>query len=53
MIFKLESPYTVGLIAPTITLAFGTELAVFAREYSDKACFIDFYYPQSTTTISE
>ena len=53
MIFKLESPYTVGLIAPTITLAFGTEVAVFAREYADNSCFMDFYYPQSTTTISE
>ena len=53
MIFKLENPYTVGLIAPKITLAFGTSLAAFAEEYSDGSCFMDFFYPQSTTSISE
>jgi len=32
MIFRLENPYTVGLIAPKITLAFGTNVAAFAQE---------------------
>tara|TARA_B110000438_G_C15400481_1_gene473164 strand:+ start:266 stop:601 length:336 start_codon:yes stop_codon:yes gene_type:complete len=53
MIFKLENPYTVGLIAPKITLAFGTSIAAFSREYADGSCFMDFYYPQSTTSITE
>jgi hypothetical protein len=53
MIFKLENPYTVGLIAPTITLAFGTSLAAFAEEYADGSCFMDFFYPQSTISITE
>ena len=53
MIFRLESPYTVGLIAPKITLAFGTNLAAFSREYADGSCFMDFFYPQPTTSISE
>ena len=53
MIFKLENPYTVGLIAPKITLAFGTSLAAYAQEYADASCFMDFSYPQSTTSINE
>ena len=53
MIFRLEDPYTVGLIAPKITLAFGTTLAAFSREWADGSCFMDFYYPQSVTSITE
>ena len=53
MIFKLESSYTVSLTAPKIELAFGTANSLYANEYSDGNCFVDAYFPRSTTTISE
>lgn len=45
---KIVNKFTNG-----VSLAFGTTLAAFAREYADGYCFMDFYYPQSTTSISE
>ena len=53
MIFQLESPYTVGLTAPKIEIAFGTNEAVNATEWTDGKCLIEAYYPRSTVTITE
>tara|TARA_B100000579_G_scaffold388711_1_gene362031 strand:+ start:1855 stop:2649 length:795 start_codon:yes stop_codon:yes gene_type:complete len=53
MIFKLESPYTVGLTAPKIELAFGTLTSLYAYEWTDEKCFVDAYYPRSTSTITD
>ena len=43
----------VNKISAGLSSAFGTSLAVFAEEYSDGSCFMDFFYPQSTISITE
>jgi hypothetical protein len=53
MIFQLESSYTVGLTAPRIEIAFGTDAAVNASEWTDGKCLIEAYFPRSTVTITE
>ena len=52
-IYKLESNYTVGVIAPKIEIAFGTDTSLYASEWTDGSCYLDAYYVKSTTTISE
>ena len=52
-IYKLESNYTVGVIAPKIDIAFGTDTSLYASEWTDGSCYLDAYYVKSTTTISE
>ena len=53
MIFQLESSYTVGLTSPRIEIAFGTNAAINASEWTDGKCLIEAYYPRSTVTITE
>tara|TARA_B100002051_G_scaffold271931_1_gene307628 strand:+ start:323 stop:1147 length:825 start_codon:yes stop_codon:yes gene_type:complete len=52
-IYKLESNYTVGITAPKIDIAFGTDTSLYAYEWTDGSCYLDAYYVKSTTTISE
>jgi len=53
MIYQLESNYTVGVTSPKIDIAFGTQTALFANEWTDGSCYVEPYYVRSTVTISE
>ena len=44
---------SVGLTAPRIEIAFGTDAAVNASEWTDGKCLIEAYFPRSTVTITE
>lgn len=55
MIFRLESPYTVGISAPKMNLAFGTATAVNQQgeTVDGTSCLIEMFYPRTTTTITD
>lgn len=54
MIFRLESPYTVGITAPKMDLAFGTQNSVSGIETIDgSACFVEAYYPRVKVSFSD
>lgn len=53
IIYKLSTPYTVGLIAPKIKIAFGTQNALSATEFTDGKCIVTPYYPKVQITITE
>ena len=53
MIYKFKTPYTVGITAPKISIAFGTQRGVQGNEYSDGLCVIGPYYPRVQLTVTE
>ena len=53
MIYKLSTPYTVGPIAPKITIAFGTKNAFNGYEFTDGKCIATPYYPKVQITIAD
>ncbi len=56
MIYKLTSPYTVGILAPKISIAFGVTTAIEAKQDPDgdnDGCNIYPYYPKVNVTITE
>ena len=51
MVYKLTTPYTVALIAPTIDISFGTSAAIKATEVGTDFCMFDPQEPVVTITI--
>ena len=55
LIYALSSPYTVGLISPSVDMAFGTQNSVVAEEVADdsgnKFCRFSIEEPKVTITI--
>ena len=55
LIYALSSPYTVGLISPTIDMAFGTQDSIVAEEVTNNAgagvCRFSIEEPKVTITI--
>ena len=52
MVYKLTTPYTVALIAPTIDISFGTSAAIKATEIGTDFCMFDPQEPVVTITIN-
>ena len=55
MIYKLESPYTIGISAPKMNLAFGTASAVNEQgeTVDGTSCLIEMFYPKINITITD
>ena len=51
MVYELSTPYTVGLVSPTMDIAFGTSTAVQAHDTAVGLCQIDASDPVVTITI--
>ena len=51
LIYELSTPYTVSLIAPTITMSFGTANALSANDVTGSVCNITAEEPIFTVTI--
>ena len=55
LIYALSSPFTVGLISPSVDMAFGTQNSVVAEEVADdsgnKFCRFSIEEPKVTITI--
>ena len=51
LIYELSTPYTVSLIAPTITMSFGTAEALSANDVTGTVCNITAEEPVFTVTI--
>ena len=52
VIYKLTSPYTVGLTIPKLNVAFGTSAAFMSYKYTDDKCIISPFYPKVKITIT-
>ena len=53
MIYRLETPYTVGAVAPKINISFATLTALGAEEFTDGLCYVDVFYPRAVFTITD
>ena len=55
IIYKLSSPYTVGIIAPKIVIAFGVASAINSNEWDEAndKCLIYPFYPRVDIAITE
>ena len=53
LVYKLSTPYTVGLTAPKISMSFGTATAFMSQEWDDDKCFVSPYYPKVNITITD
>ena len=51
MVYALTTPYTVGLVSPTMDIAFGTSTAIQAHDAASGLCQIDASEPVVTITI--
>lgn len=54
VIYKLSSPYTVGIVAPKIALSFGVSTAINSYEWDETndKCLVFPYYPRVNITIT-
>ena len=55
IIYKLSSPYKVGITAPKINISFGTQSAVSSNEWDENndKCLIYPYYPRADINITD
>ena len=52
-IYILEAPYTAGVVAPKIEVAFGTNGALYAGTTGGSTCYVDVFYPKVRITITD
>ena len=55
ILYKLSSPYKVGITAPKINISFGTRSAVSSNEWDENndKCLIYPYYPRADISITD